>query len=84
MGDGRGAVGAGSYPSLAGNAGLQSKDYVLQVVLKGLKGMPPVGRAMTNDQVAAVLTYVRDRFGGAAGDPVTAVDAASVRAGKGD
>lgn len=46
--------------------------------------MPPVGRAMTDDQVAAVLDYVRSRFGNVAGDGVTAADAAAARAGKDD
>lgn len=84
MRDGRGAVGAAAYPSLAGNADLQSKAFTLQVVLKGLKGMPAVGRAMTDDQVAAVLNYVRDRFGGVVDDPATAAEAAAVRAAKDD
>ena len=41
--DAKGAEGAGAYPALAGNPELASGDYVLRVVLNGLRGMPPVG-----------------------------------------
>ena len=80
MPDGRGAVGAASYPALAGNPDLDSTPFVLHVVLKGLKGMPAVGRSMSDDQVAAVLNFVRGRFGNTAGEAVTAADAKEVRA----
>ena len=77
--DGRGAVGAAAYPALAGNARLDSSDYVLSVMLYGLRSMPPVGRMMSDAQVAAVATYVRSRFGAIAGSPVTAEDAHAAR-----
>ena len=79
MRDGRGAAGAASYPSLAGNADLRSKPYMLHVVLKGLKGMPAVGRTMSDDQVAAVLNFVRSHFGTTTDEAVTAAEAAEVR-----
>ena len=62
MPDGRGATGAASYPSLAHNSDLRSAAFAIGVVVGGLRGMPPVGRSMTDDQVAAVLNYVRSHF----------------------
>ena len=79
MRDGRGATGAAAYPSLAGDAGLRSADYAIEIVLGGRKGMPPVGRAMTDDQVAAVLNYVRSHFGNSADDVIAADDVKALR-----
>lgn len=84
MRDGRGAAGAAAYPSLAGNADLESKAFMLHVVLEGLKGMPAVGRTMSDDQVAAVLNFVRSHFNNTAGEAVTAAEAAEVRGGRAD
>ena len=44
----------------------------LYVVLHGQKAMPPVGRLMTDEQVAAVVTYIRTHFGNDYKEPVTA------------
>jgi mono/diheme cytochrome c family protein len=68
--DGQGAVGAAAYPALAGNANLASKAYLETIVLNGLRGMPALGRAMSDEQVADVINYVRSRFGDA-GDVVS-------------
>ena len=40
MPDGKGAVGAGMYPSLAGNEKLEEAGYPLSVVINGLHSMP--------------------------------------------
>src|SRR5258705_8448932 len=40
MSDGKGAVGAGTYPSLAGNKNLEASGYPLDVVVNGRRGMP--------------------------------------------
>ena len=61
--DAQGAVGAGAYPALAGNSELASADYVLQVLFQGLRGMPPVGGMMSDEQAADVVNYVRSHFG---------------------
>ncbi len=79
MADGRGAAGAGAYPSLAGNGKLAAAGYPTLVVVQGLRGMPAVGRRMTDEQVAAVVNYVRTHFGNHHGDPVTAADVKAVR-----
>jgi mono/diheme cytochrome c family protein len=41
--------------------------------------MPPVGVMMTDDQVAAVVNYVRTHFGNDYHDAVTAADVRTVR-----
>lgn len=79
MSDGKGAVGAGSYPSLAGNSNLESGGYPVAVVVNGQRGMPPFGAMMSDDQVAAVVNYLRTHFGNNYRDPVTAEDVKVVR-----
>lgn len=79
MPDGRGASGAGTFPSLAGDANLQSPGYPLHVVANGLHGMPPFGMFMSDDQVAAVVNYVRTHFGNSYQDAATAEDAKAAR-----
>lgn len=79
MAKGEGAVGAGRYPALAKNQNLAASGYVLYVVLNGQKAMPPFARMMNDDQVAAVVNYVRTNFGNSYADPVTAADVKSAR-----
>ena len=79
MGDAKGAEGAGSYPSLAGNASLVSGGYPVTVVVRGQRAMPPFGAMMSDDQVAAVVNYVRTHFGNNYTDPVTAEDVKAAR-----
>jgi mono/diheme cytochrome c family protein len=83
---------AGEFPPLAKNADLfLSQDYPVRVVLFGLEGkitvdgkqfdsaMPPLD-ALSDQQIAAVVNYVRGNFGNAALGPRTikAVDASDV------
>jgi mono/diheme cytochrome c family protein len=79
MPDGKGAIGAGTYPSLAGDQALEAAGYPIHVVVNGRRGMPPVGIMMTDDQVAAVVNYVRTHFGNDYRDAVTAADVKAVR-----
>ncbi|WP_246591301.1 c-type cytochrome [Aminobacter anthyllidis] len=79
MDQGQGAVGAGKYPALAKNENLEAGGYPVYVILHGQKGMPPVGSMMSDDQVAAVVNYVRTNFGNDYKDPVTAEDVAGAR-----
>jgi mono/diheme cytochrome c family protein len=72
MSNGAGATGAGRYPSLAKNPKLETDAEALYVILHGQGAMPPVGRLMTDDQVAAVVTYIRTHFGNNYKEPVTA------------
>ena len=79
MPDGRGASGAGTYPSLAGDPGLAASDHVIGIVLKGQKGMPPFGYSLTNEQVAAVVTYIRTHFGNSFSNAPTVAEVAAER-----
>ena len=79
MGEGEGAIGAGRYPALAKNERLAASGYVLHVVLNGQKAMPPFARMMSDDQVAAIVNYVRTHFGNDYADAVTAADVKSAR-----
>lgn len=72
--EGRGV--AGAFPPLAGNARVTGDAAPLvRIVLHGLRGplvvegqrydgvMTPHGAILSDDQIAAVLTYVRQSFG---------------------
>jgi mono/diheme cytochrome c family protein len=74
-----GAAGAGSYPSLSSNQNLEASGYLIHVVVNGRRGMPPFGEMMTDDQIAAVVNYVRTHFGNAYEDKVTATDVRAAR-----
>lgn len=80
--DGKGATG-GAFPPLAASPWLSGDpDRAVKIVLNGLAGpvtvlgktynleMPPQGAALPDDQIAAILTYVRSSWGNQA-SPVT-------------
>ena len=77
--DAKGAVGAGAYPPLASDKNFASTDFMLAVLFRGLKGMPPLGAMMTDAQVADVVTYVRTHFGNAYPGAVSPADVAAAR-----
>jgi mono/diheme cytochrome c family protein len=79
MSDGKGATGAGTYPSLAGNSNLEVSGYPVAIVVNGQRGMPPFGAMMSDDQVAAVVNYLRTHFGNHYRDAVTIEDVKIVR-----
>jgi mono/diheme cytochrome c family protein len=79
MSDGKGASGAGTYPSLAGNRNLEAGGYPVAIVVNGQRGMPALGAMMSDDQVAAVVNYLRTHFGNDYKDAVTAADVSAVR-----
>jgi mono/diheme cytochrome c family protein len=79
MPGGVGAVGAGAYPALAKNPKLASAGYPVFLVINGRKGMPPFGKLLTDQQIAAVVNYVRTHFGNDFPDEVTAADARASR-----
>lgn len=62
MADGRGAEGAGRYPSLVADPRLASAGYPIAVVLGGQRAMPAFGRLLSDRQVAEVVTYIRQNF----------------------
>ncbi|WP_456446192.1 c-type cytochrome [Oceanithermus sp.] len=73
-GEGLGAV----FPALAGNDALADADFVIRTVLNGVPGtaMPAFGGRFSDEEVAAVVSYVRTSWGNGYG----AVDAAQVAA----
>ena len=77
--DARGAVGAGAYPPLAGDKKLASTDYVLTLLFKGLRGMPPLGGMMSDEQVADVVNYVRTHFGNSYDGAVSVAQVSAAR-----
>ena len=77
--DAKGAMGAAAYPALAADNNLASADYVEAVLLHGLRGMPPVGRMMSNEQVADVINYVRSHFGNDYRKAISAADVKDAR-----
>jgi mono/diheme cytochrome c family protein len=79
MPDGKGAVGAGRYPPLAGNERLEIAGYPVFIVVNGQKGMPGFGAWLDDAQVAAVVNYVRSHFGNAWPDEVSPDEVAAVR-----
>lgn len=79
MPDGKGAAGAGIYPSLAGNRNLEAAGYPIEIIVNGQRGMPAFGMMMSDDQVVAVVNYLRTHFGNDYRDAVTAEDVKTVR-----
>lgn len=81
----------GNFPPLAGSEWVLGKpDIPIAIVLRGLQGalkvrgnsysntMPPHRDLLKDEQIAAILTYVRSSWGNSAG-PVTAAQVAGVR-----
>jgi len=79
MSQGQGATGAGSYPALANDPRLGSPYYPMTLVLNGQKAMPAFGGMLDDEQVAAVVNYVRTHFGNHYTDPATPEQVGSLR-----
>ncbi len=79
MPDGRGAVGAAAYPSLADDARLAAVGYPIGVVLRGQRAMPPFGRTLSDSQVADVVDYIRTHFGNNYAPPPTETEIRTAR-----
>jgi mono/diheme cytochrome c family protein len=79
MPDGKGATGAAIFPALAGNKNLAAGRYAVNVIVGGRKGMPPFGGMMSDEQIVAVVNYIRTQFGNSHVDTVTIEDVASAR-----
>lgn len=59
----------GAGPALDANTNLQNKDHVLKRILGGSpeKGMEAFGKTLTDREIAAVATYVRNAWNNADG-----------------
>lgn len=82
MADAKGAVGAGKYPALARDPALASRQFMALTVLVGRRNMPAFGTkhaigfggpalTLSNEQIAAVVNYVRSNFGNEYKDRLT-------------
>lgn len=80
MPDAHGAKGAGEYPALAANPKLAAAAFPATRVLGGWLGMPSFAANLSDDQVAAVVNYVRTHFDNHYTDTLTAADVARLRA----
>jgi mono/diheme cytochrome c family protein len=89
MPDAQGAVGAGHYPALASDPTLASRQYMVLTVLAGRRNMPAFGARhaigflgppmiLTDEQIAAVVNYVRTHFGNHYTDPTSASEVRSL------
>ncbi len=72
---------ASSAPALSGHPSMGAKDHIVRQVLRGNveKGMPPFAPTLTDRQVAAVTTYIRNAWDNSHGIVIEA-DARRVRA----
>jgi mono/diheme cytochrome c family protein len=77
--DAKGAVGAAAYPALAENKNLASADYIESLLFNGSRGMPPLGRMMSDAQVADVINYLRTHFGNRYENQVSAAEVGAAR-----
>lgn len=72
----------GAFPALAGNPFVQGDPKaVAHVLLNGRGGMPNFREDLSNEQIAAVLSYVRSSFGNRA-PPLDAATVAAAEGGK--
>jgi mono/diheme cytochrome c family protein len=89
MQNGQGAVGAGHYPALANDRTLASRQYMALTILAGRRNMPAFGArhaigfggppaTLREDQIAAVINYVRTHFGNRYTDSITAAEVATL------
>ncbi len=85
MQGGRGAVGAGHFPALANNRNLASRQSMALTILMGRRNMPAFGAkhaigfggpptTLSDQQIAAVINYVRTHFGNRYTDSITATE----------
>ena len=79
MPDAKGARGAGAYPALAGDKNLAEATYPALVIMTGQKAMPSFSD-LKDDQIAAVVNYVRSNFGNRFKGTLTADQVKGLRA----
>jgi mono/diheme cytochrome c family protein len=89
MPGGQGAIGAGRFPALANDRSLASRQYMVLTILTGRRNMPAFGArhaiafvgppvTLNNEQIAAVINYVRTHFGNRYKDLITAKEVAAL------
>jgi mono/diheme cytochrome c family protein len=78
MANGRGAQGAGTYPSLVQDRNLAQRAYPIAMLLMGQKAMPGFSRLLSDQQIADVTNYIRTHFGNAYADRATPAEVAAI------
>jgi mono/diheme cytochrome c family protein len=89
MSTAQGAVGAGRFPALAKDATLASRQYMALTLLMGRRNMPAFGARhaigfggppapLSEEQIAAVINYVRSHFGNHYRDLISAAEVHSL------
>ncbi|MGK7753072.1 MULTISPECIES: c-type cytochrome [unclassified Roseovarius] len=78
--EGGGVMGAAAYPALAGNPRLASARYPVNLVIEGNGAMPSFAEWLDDEQVAAVVNYLRSNLGNEYDGQLTAEDVAQMRA----
>lgn len=90
MPNGQGAVGAGKYPALAKDPALASSRFMALTLLEGRRNMPAFGGtgdvglffklpSLSDEQIAAVINYVRSNFGNDYQNPISAAEVKALR-----
>ena len=79
MDQGQGAIGAGRYPALAKDENLEAGRLSRDPRAAWPERHAAVGQMMSDEQVAAVVNYVRTNFGNNYTDAVTTQDVADQR-----
>jgi predicted lipoprotein with Yx(FWY)xxD motif/cytochrome c5 len=59
--------GGGAGPRLAGNGDLENNTRVVRQILNGGPFMPPFGNVLSDDEAAAVATFIRNSWGNSFG-----------------
>lgn len=60
----------GAFPSLIGAPSLRSAKTVIDIVVRGSKAMPSWRNTLSSTEIAAVVTYIRARFGNEKTSPI--------------
>jgi mono/diheme cytochrome c family protein len=79
MPEGVGATAAASYPALAKDPRLKPKVYPITRVLNGSKAMPSFKSVLSDEQIVAVVGYVRTHFGNHYSDKISLEDVKALR-----
>ncbi|MET0282233.1 MAG: cytochrome c [Steroidobacteraceae bacterium] len=80
MADGQGGkLSPAAYPALAGNAKLAARAYPAMMVVNGLGAMPAFGSMLNDEQIAALVNYLRGNFGNKFTDTLSATEVRGLR-----
>ena len=71
----------GDGPKLAGNAFVAGEGAVISQILNGYEehGMPPFREVLKDDEIAAIVTFVRNSFGNTGGGATLPAKVAATR-----